>query len=252
MAVRLAARPRRMARPASPSRRPRARVTRTRKVEVTKPISILLIEDNRLFRLGLAAVLKRQDGLRLLAASKSPEPVMEMHGPSDPDVILLDIGIQGHSSLLTVRGIRKAHPKAKLLMMGLIPLESEVLSLVKEGVSGFLLKDASIGEFVSSIRAVASGLTVFPVTLTQSLLSQIVTDAARAGKVQLEDVKLTAREREIVDLIADGLSNKEIGSQLSIATDTVKSHVHNILEKLSLRSRVEVAVQARSRAAHSR
>jgi DNA-binding NarL/FixJ family response regulator len=83
--------------------------------------------------------------------------------------------------------------------------------------------------------------------LTHSLLSQIVEDASRKGTVHIADVKMTAREREIVDLIADGLSNKEIARRLNIATDTVKSHVHNILEKLSLRSRVEVAVHARTR-----
>ena len=88
---------------------------------------------------------------------------------------------------------------------------------------------------------------MFPSSLTESLLSQIVEDATRKGLVNLADVKMTNREREIVDLIADGLSNKEIGKKLNIATDTVKSHVHNILEKLSVRSRVEVAVRARSR-----
>ena len=97
------------------------------------------------------------------------------------------------------------------------------------------------------MRAVAAGQKVFPPSLTESLLSQIVEDAAQRGMVDIADMRMTAREREIVDLIADGLSNKEIGKKLSIATDTVKSHVHNILEKLSLRSRVEVAVRARIR-----
>jgi DNA-binding NarL/FixJ family response regulator len=132
--------------------------------------------------------------------------------------------------------------------MGLIPVKSEILGLVKEGVSGFVLKDASISDFVASIRAVAAGQRAFPTSLTDSLLSQIAENAAQKGWVDIADVKMTTREREIVDLIADGLSNKEIATKLSIATDTVKSHVHNILEKLSLRSRVEVAVRARVRA----
>jgi DNA-binding NarL/FixJ family response regulator len=132
--------------------------------------------------------------------------------------------------------------------MGMIPMESEILRLVKEGVAGFVLKDASISEFVTSIRAVAAGQKVLPASLTESLISQIVEDAGRRGTVHLADVKMTMREREVVGLIADGLSNKEIANRLSIATDTVKSHVHNILEKLSLRSRVEIAVRARERA----
>jgi DNA-binding NarL/FixJ family response regulator len=212
-----------------------------------KPISILLIEDNRLFRMGLAALLKRQEGLRLLAAATKPEPVLQAGRVQRPDVILLDVGLGDRGSLQVVRDVRTAYPDTKLIMMGLIPVESEILSLVKEGVSGFVLKDASITDFVASIRSVASGQRVFPSCLTDSLLSQIVEDAARKGAVHIADVKMTAREREIVDLIADGLSNKEIGKRLNIATDTVKSHVHNILEKLSLRSRVEVAVRARDR-----
>ena len=93
---------------------------------------------------------------------------------------------------------------------------------------------------------------MFPASLTESLFSQIVEDAAQKGVVQIADVKMTGRERAIVDLIADGLTNKDIAKRLGIATDTVKSHVHNILEKLSLRSRVEVAARARARkpAAH--
>jgi DNA-binding NarL/FixJ family response regulator len=213
-----------------------------------KPISILLIEDNRLFRMGLSSLLRKQNGLRLLTSSEKPEHVLQTGRVQHPDVILLDLGLGGRDSLQVVRDMRATFPETALIMMGLIPLKSEILGLVKEGVSGFVLKDASISDFVGSIRAVAAGQKVFPPALTESLLSQIVEDATRKGTVDPADVKLTMREREIVDLIADGLSNKEIGNRLSIATDTVKSHVHNILEKLALRSRVEVAARARGRA----
>ena len=212
-----------------------------------KSISILLIEDNRLFRMGLSALLKKHDGLKLLASAEQPSRVPKLGRWQHPDVILLDLGLGDRGSLQSVRGIRETYPGSRLIVMGLIPLESEILGLVKEGVSGFVIKDASISDFVASIRAVAAGQTVFPPSLTESLLNQIVEGAARRGVIDIADVKMTAREREIVDLIANGLSNKEIGRKLSIATDTVKSHVHNILEKLSVRSRVEVAVRARIR-----
>ena len=212
-----------------------------------KSISILLIEDNRLFRMGLSVLLKKQEGLKLLGSSEQPERIPRLGRWQRPDVILLDLGLGGLGSRQAVRGITGTYPEARLIVMGLIPVESEILGLVKEGVAGFVLKDASISDFVASIRAVAAGQKVFPSSLTESLLSQIVEDATRKGLVNLADVKMTNREREIVDLIADGLSNKEIGKKLNIATDTVKSHVHNILEKLSVRSRVEVAVRARGR-----
>lgn len=209
-----------------------------------KSISILLIEDNRLFRIGLSALLRKQNGLKLLAAAGKPERVTPADLGERPDVVLLDLGLGDQGSLQAVRGIRAAYPDAGLIVMDLIPLESEILGLVKLGVSGFVVKDASINDFVATIRGVAAGQKVFPTALTDSLLSQIVEGASRRGIVQMSDVKMTTREREIVELIADGLSNKEIGKSLSIATDTVKSHVHNILEKLSLRSRVEVAARA--------
>jgi two-component system, NarL family, response regulator DegU len=212
-----------------------------------RDISILLIDDNRLFRMGLSALLRNQEGLRLLAASGEPETAMQQARGRTPDVILLDLGLGDRGSLHIVRGIRMSHPEARLIMMGIVPVRSEILELVKEGVSGFALKDASISDFVATIRSVAAGQRVLPSTLTESLFTQIVEDAARKGVVNIADVKMTKREREIVDLLADGLSNKEIAERLTIATDTVKSHVHNILEKLSLRSRAEVAGRTRAR-----
>jgi DNA-binding NarL/FixJ family response regulator len=234
-------------RPASAASRDREKVRRGS----DRSISILLIEDNRLFRMGLSALLKKQEGLRLLAASGKARPLLEPRRPGQhPDVILLDLGLGDAGSLKAVRGIRSAYPETRIIVMGLIPLESEVLGLVKEGVSGFVVKDASIRDFVAAIRAVAAGHKVFPASLTDSLFAQIVQDATDKGLVHVNDVKMTTREREIVDLITDGLSNKEIANRLSIATDTVKSHVHNILEKLSLRSRVEVAVRVRKPVSH--
>ena len=208
-------------------------------------ISILLIEDNRLFRVGLASLLRKQRGLKLLAAAPKPDVIPQLGPWQRPDVILLDLGLGDRGSIQSVRGIRQASPQSKLIAMGLIPVRSEILGLVREGVSGFVVKDASITDFVAAIRAVAAGHKVFPSSLTDSLLTQIVEDASRNGRIDVDDVKLTTREREIADLISEGLSNKEIAKRISLATDTVKSHVHNILEKLSLRSRVQVATRKR-------
>jgi len=232
--------------PASRSKDDKARVSKD------KAISILLIEDNRLFRIGLSSLLRKQKGLKLLAASAKPDVIPQLGPWQRPDVILLDLGLGDSGSIEVVRGIRQTSPESKLIAMGLIPVKSEILGLVKEGVSGFVLKDASINDFVAAIRTVASGRKVFPPSLTESLLSQILEDASRKGRVEMADVRMTTREREIVDLITDGLSNKEIATKLSIATDTVKSHIHNILEKLSLRSRVQVAARGRVRGSTDR
>jgi DNA-binding NarL/FixJ family response regulator len=126
--------------------------------------------------------------------------------------------------------------------MGLLPIHEDVADYVRAGASGFVMKDATFEEFFSTIRTVACGVQVLPQELTNSLFGQIVRNAKGGDRKRLiEAVRLTARERQVVDLLGDGLSNKEIASRLHIAVHTVKSHVHNVLEKLSLRSRLEVA-----------
>ena len=117
--------------------------------------------------------------------------------------------------------------------MGLIPTQQDIVEFVQSGAVGFILKDAKVPEFLATIRAVARGEKILPPVLTDSLFAHVIDLALRNGKGDLaEAVRMTRREREIVSLIVDGLSNKEIAQRISIATYTVKSHVHNILEKL--------------------
>jgi DNA-binding NarL/FixJ family response regulator len=133
--------------------------------------------------------------------------------------------------------------------MGLIPTQEDVLEFVKAGASGFLLKDATLSDFLRTIRSVARGAKVLPPLMTDSLFSHVIDHAFRNGKGHLAGaVRMTKREREIIALIAEGLPNKEIAGRLSIATYTVKSHVHNILEKLALHTRLEIAVYTRKNA----
>ena len=138
--------------------------------------------------------------------------------------------------------VRAEVPTARVIVMGLMPLQEDVADYVRAGASGFIMKDASFEEFFDTIRAVAAGAEVLPKALTTSLFTQIALNVAVGNKTKvLESVRLTNREREVIDLLGEGLSNKEIASRLNIATHTVKSHVHNVLEKLALHSRLEVA-----------
>jgi two-component system NarL family response regulator len=127
--------------------------------------------------------------------------------------------------------------------MDLMPAQSEVVEFVKAGVAGFILKDATIDDFLRTIRSVAEGHKVLPPSLTQSLFSHIVEYAVQSGKADrlMKAVRLTRREHEVVNLIARGMSNKEIARELNVALHTVKSHVHNTLEKLALHTRLELA-----------
>src|SRR5690348_3282126 len=134
--------------------------------------------------------------------------------------------------------------------MDLLPAQEDVIAFIKAGANGFIVKDATIDDFVKTIRTVAEGSDVVPAALTGTLLSHIVDQAVtRSTSAVLEAVQMTKREREIMSLIAEGLSNKEIAQRLNIATYTVKSHVHNILEKLALHSRLQIAAHAHKAAA---
>jgi DNA-binding NarL/FixJ family response regulator len=129
--------------------------------------------------------------------------------------------------------------------MGLLPSEHDFLDFIKAGVAGFILKDATIETFASTIQAVADGEYVLPTPLTETLFTHVAAQARSRGKRGAKAaVRMTARERQVIDSIADGQSNNEIAERLHIATHTVKSHVHNILEKLALHTRLEVAAYA--------
>jgi DNA-binding NarL/FixJ family response regulator len=144
-----------------------------------------------------------------------------------------------------VASLTLAAPATRVVMMDLLPVQEDFGAFITAGASGFILKDATVEDFVATIRSVAAGIDVVPRALTGSLLSLVAEHAVvRRTPALLGAMRMTAREQEITALIAEGLSNKEIALRLNIATYTVKSHVHNILEKLALHTRLEIAAHA--------
>ena len=211
-----------------------------------KKIKILLIEDNRLLREGIATMLKKQSDMSVVATVGDGENILTMVGKSKPNIVLLDLGLRSQNSLQIVKLIRKNYEESKIIVMDLIPLQADVFEYVQAGVSGFIIKDANINDFYNTIRSVYEGSQVLPPHLTGSLFSQIVDHAVNGHISSNIDsaVRMTKRERQVIELIADGFANKEIAQKLHLSTFTVKSHVHNILEKLALNSRVQIAKHA--------
>jgi DNA-binding NarL/FixJ family response regulator len=205
-------------------------------------IRVLLVEDNRLLREGIAAMLNEQPDIRAVAATGNGDALSKAK-KLKPQVVLLDIGLRSQSSLHVVQSIKELFPKAQVIVMDLVPIHAEVVPFLNAGVSGFILKDATLDDFLHTIRAVAEGKKVLPPRLTDSLFSEVVEHALQHSDPDklLRAVKMTKREHEVVALIAGGRSNKEIAAQMHISVHTVKSHVHNILEKLALHTRLEVA-----------
>ncbi|HWZ28301.1 MAG TPA: response regulator transcription factor [Gemmatimonadales bacterium] len=212
---------------------------------LTKRILVLVIEDNRLVREGLAALLSAQPDFTVVAAAEGGNAGLLQVRETKPNVVLMDATLGSNDSHRLVESVRKEAPDSKVIVMDLLPAQEDVIGFIKAGASGFIVKDATIDDFIKTIRSVADGADVVPPALTATLLSHIVDQAVtRSTAAVLESVQLTNREREITSHIADGMSNKEIAQRLNIATYTVKSHVHNILEKLALHSRLQLAAHA--------
>jgi DNA-binding NarL/FixJ family response regulator len=208
-------------------------------------ISLLLIEDNRLLREGIAAVLNEQPDLAVVATASGGEAVLPLVRDTKPQLVLLDSALGEDDSLRLLETIREASPEIRVIVMDLIPEPQDISEFLEAGCAGFLLKDATVEDFIAAIRSVARGGRALPPARTGTIFSRVAKLATRRDPAAVRDaVTMTRREQEVVALIGDGLSNKEIGERLHIALHTVKSHVHHVLEKLALRTRLQVAAYA--------
>ena len=187
-------------------------------------------------------MINGEPDLEVVATSGGGENTLLKARKLKPRIILMDLGLRHEGGLRLAKALRREIPKSNIIGMGLLPLQEDIIEFVEAGASGFILKDATIDDFLETIRTVANGTNVLPPSLAGSLFSHVVKHALKRGERKLaQAVRMTKREREIVTLIAEGLSNKAIAHRLGIATYTVKSHVHNILDKLALHSRLQIS-----------
>ena len=211
--------------------------------KASKTISVAVIEDNRLVREGITSLLNQLPDLRVVAGSDSDDTTLL--ASVGPQVVLLDLGLRNGDSLRVAEKVLKELPTSKVIVMDLLPVHEDIVEFVNAGVSGFIMKDATLEDLARTIRSVAEGVNVLPPAMTGTLFSQIARDAVSRGRPEvLESVRMTPRERQVINLIAEGLGNKEIASRLHIATHTVKSHVRNVMEKLMLHTRLQIAAYA--------
>jgi DNA-binding NarL/FixJ family response regulator len=207
------------------------------------PITVAVIDDNRLVREGLTAMLNKLPDFHAIAYA---DINAAMAAGRSPSVLLLDMGLGDVESARVVTALVQQMPETRIVAMDLMPLSEEILELINAGVSGIVMKDSSFDEFAANLRAVAGGAKVVPPRATETLVAQIAKEA-RARKAQdvLEGVRMTPRELEVIELIGEGFSNKEIAQRLNIASHTVKSHVRNVMEKLALHTRLQIAAYSR-------
>lgn len=209
----------------------------------SKPIHIFIADDNCLLLEGLASMLGKEEDFVMAGTAQSGSEAIDKITAVLPDVALIDIGMLDMGGLEVTRILHSDLPKVKVIILGLVDLTDEIIECIEAGAKGYVLKEASFEHLVETILLVHQNETFCSPRMAASVFSRIAELTGKAKeKLPPDSVKLTARELDVINLIAEGLSNKEIAQQLFIETQTVKNHIHNILDKLQLHKRFE-AVQ---------
>jgi two-component system, NarL family, nitrate/nitrite response regulator NarL len=205
-------------------------------------LSVLIVSEIRLYREGLAALLARRDSLSVLGTATQADEALHKACELNPDAVVLDQALP--ESLMLSRTLVQIRPDIRVVALGVPDSEDSVLSFAEAGIAGYVPREGSVQDLVDAVeRAVRGELQCSP-QLAGAIIRRLAWRAA-AGS-ELPRGPLTARETEIVRLIDQGLSNKEIAVRLGIEVATVKNHVHNLLEKLRVRRRAEAAARIRS------
>ena len=211
-------------------------------------ISVFVVDDNRLLCEGLVSMLGEREDIAVVGAAPSGDDALEQIKRLRPNVALIDIGMPGKDGIAVTQALHQEAPEVKVIILGMVDLTDEIMACIEAGAAGYALKETSFDHLVETIRSAHRGESLCSPQMAASLFSRIAELAGeRILSVPSSSVKLTPRELEIVNALADELSNKEIARQLSIETQTVKNHIHNILDKLQLHTRLEAVEYARER-----
>ena len=208
-------------------------------------LRVLIVDDHALFRRGLQMVLRQERDIEVVGEASDGHEAIAKAQETSPDVILMDIRMPRRSGIEATLQIKDILPDAKILMLTISDEEGDLYEAVKAGASGYLLKEISIEEVGDAIRTVAAGQSRLSPSMATKLLEEFKLISKRADEAQpLPPPRLTDREMEVLRLVAEGDSNRDIAKKLLISENTVKNHIRNILEKLHLHSRMEAVVYA--------
>ncbi len=204
-------------------------------------IRVLLADDHALFRDGVASIMAGQEDIEVAGEVGSGEEALEKTRELMPDLILMDINMPGLNGLEATRLIKKEMPYIKIVMLTVHDEDEKVFEAVKSGAQGYLLKNIRSKELLGLVRGVAKGEAPISPSVATKILNEFASLAHQAEREPEEPPGLTLREREVLQHVATGAANKEIGADLHISENTVKNHLRNILEKLHLKNRTQAA-----------
>jgi len=210
------------------------------------PIRVLVVDDHVLFRRGLQMVLEQEPDIEVVGEASDGAEAVEQAIDRLPDVVLMDVRMPRRGGIDACTAIKDAVPSAKIVMLTISDEEADLYEAIKAGAMGYLLKEISIEEVASAIRAVHGGQSLISPSMASKLLTEFASMIKRTAdrEHQVPTPRLTEREMDVLKLVAKGLNNRDIAKDLFISENTVKNHIRNILEKLQLHSRMEAVVYA--------
>ena len=208
------------------------------------PIRVLLVDDHALFRKGVADLLTADRDFELVGEASDGARAVEMARELMPDVILMDISMPGMDGLEATRRIKAEIPYVRIVVLTVSDSDRSLFDAIKSGAQGYLLKNVQPHALLSTLSGVVRGEASIPGAMAARLLEDLARDSRPATPPVTPSPRLTQREQEVLSLVAQGKSNKEIAVALDIAENTVKNHLKNILEKLHLENRVQAATFA--------
>jgi DNA-binding NarL/FixJ family response regulator len=210
------------------------------------PFRVFILAENRLLREALARILNKKGDIRVVGTSAFASDIVQQITASSPQVLLCDSATVALSELRLVPEVRAAVPALKVVMVGMESDRVTFLKAVRNGIVGYVLKEASALEVAACVRSVANGEAVCPPVLCMALFEQLANSTPQATTFAFNHgLGLTRREQQLVQLISRGLTNKEIASQLNLSEQTVKNHVHRMLRKLGASDRLSAVERCR-------
>jgi two-component system, NarL family, response regulator DevR len=205
----------------------------------TRTVQVFILAENRLLREALARILNKKNDIDVVGASALASDIVQQIATAGADVLLSDSAALALSELKLISEVCMAVPGLKVVMIGMEPNRETFLGAVRDGISGYILKDASALEVAASVRSVANGEAVCPPSLCRVLFEHVFNHNQQPGALIIKhNLGLTRREQQLIHMIGRGLTNKEIAAQLHLSEQTVKNHVHRMLRKLGASSRL--------------